>query len=315
MFFTSAPTPSRRSAAALASALLLAGAAGNARANIDIVFDYTNAPATFYTNQVKALMDAAALAFESRITDNLTAITSGGSDSFNAQYFNPNDPNLNAPDITVNNFSVAANTVVIFMGASNLGGSTLGVGGPGGSSSGGSLAFLNNAKSRGQAGALLPAATATDFGPWGGSIGFSTTAQWYFDPNVSTFESFSGYDFYSVAVHEIAHVLGIGGAPTWKNHTLGTNFVGANVGTVALNGGKDHWAEGTMSIANGVAQEAAMDPTIAAGQRKYFTTLDYAGLQDIGWQISAVPEPATWLMWGVGGALLAGLRRRAANSK
>ncbi len=34
-----------------------------------------------------------------------------------------------------------------------------------------------------------------------------------------------------------------------------------------------------------------MSPSIATEVRKNFTDLDFAGLQDIGWQMSAVPEP------------------------
>ena len=300
--------PLQRRATALAC-LVLAGAASNASANINIEFDYRFDTANWFTPQAKGLMDAAALVFESRITDNLAAITSGNGGTFNAEVFNPVAPF--GPPVTFNNFSVAANEVRIFMGSSNLTG-PLGVGGAGAfAASGGSAEFVANFRSRGQAGALLP--TATDFGPWGGAIGFTTATAWYFDSDVSTTEAFSGFDFYSVAVHEIAHVLGVGGAPSWLARTATGSFMGPTVGTAALNGGKDHWAEGTSSFVGALAQEAAMDPSIANGQRKYFTTLDYAGLQDIGWQISPVPEPATWLMWGAGGALWAGLRRRAAR--
>ena len=44
-----------------------------------------------------------------------------------------------------------------------------------------------------------------------------------------------------------------------------------------------------------------MSPAIYNGQRKYFTALDFAAMQDIGWQVTAVPEADTWAM------LLAGL--------
>lgn len=68
----------------------------------------------------------------------------------------------------------------------------------------------------------------------------------------------------------------------------------------SLNGGADvslandaHWAEGLMSVLPGTAtsQEVAMDPTLTLGTRKFFTEMDYAGLQDIGWELSAIPEP------------------------
>jgi hypothetical protein len=54
-------------------------------------------------------------------------------------------------------------------------------------------------------------------------------------------------------------------------------------------------------MVNGSPQEAAMDPDIANGQRKHFTDLDFAAMDDIGWQVAVVPEADTWAM------LLAGL--------
>jgi hypothetical protein len=44
-----------------------------------------------------------------------------------------------------------------------------------------------------------------------------------------------------------------------------------------------------------------MTASITSGTRKYFTDLDFAAMQDIGWQVTAVPEADTWAM------LLAGL--------
>ncbi|MCB1103839.1 MAG: PEP-CTERM sorting domain-containing protein, partial [Cephaloticoccus sp.] len=55
-------------------------------------------------------------------------------------------------------------------------------------------------------------------------------------------------------------------------------------------------------------QETAMDPDIAANQRKYLTELDLAGLQDIGY--TAVPEPATLALLAGAGALGLAVRRR-----
>lgn len=298
---------SARAAAAVATVVLWAGAAGNASANINIVFDYTYDTNNFFDITKKNVLEAAAAAFEARLQDNLTAINSGAGGTFNVTFFNPSSPNN---DITLNSFSVAANVVTIFAGASNLGG-PLGVGGPGAFSvSGATQAFVDNALSRGQAGALL--ATETDFGPWGGAIGFNSASVWYDDPNPGTTEFFAGFDFYSVAVHEIGHVLGMGTAPSWDNRISGTIFNGPAVGSQAVNAGKDHWAPGALSSFGLAPQEAAMTPSISSGQRKYFTTLDDAGMTDIGWQVDAIPEPTTWLMWSTGAVLLAGLRKHRA---
>ena len=70
----------------------------------------------------------------------------------------------------------------------------------------------------------------TDFGPWGGAISFNSNSNWYFDPDITTDESFSNqFDFYSVAVHELAHVLGFGSAPSFNNLSSGGVFTGAAV--------------------------------------------------------------------------------------
>ena len=50
-----------------------------------------------------------------------------------------------------------------------------------------------------------------------------------------------------------------------------------------------------------------MDPSIFDGTRKYFTELDYAGLDDIGWTV--IPEPGTTILL-ISGLGLAAVRRR-----
>jgi hypothetical protein len=53
-------------------------------------------------------------------------------------------------------------------------------------------------------------------------------------------------------------------------------------------------------------QEAAMDASIATNQRSHFTELDYAAMNDIGWQVSPIPEPETWTLMVAGLGLLGG---------
>jgi hypothetical protein len=266
-------------------------------ANIDIHFDYRYDSTGFFTganSSRQGILEAAASAFENRFQDSLTAVVSSGSNNFDARFFQP-DADKN---ITLSNFSVPADQIVVFVGAHDLGGS-LAIGGPGGySSTSGSSDFIDNATSRGQAGAL--SATETDFGPWGGSISFNSTSRWYFDPDARTDEPLTGYDLYSVAVHELAHVLGFGSAKSFTNLVVNNIFTGSAVHDLlgynpTVTSG--HWMEGLKY--SGV--ETAMDPTIAQGQRKHFTELDYAAMKDMGWQVSPIPEPATW------GMMLAGL--------
>ena len=51
-----------------------------------------------------------------------------------------------------------------------------------------------------------------------------------------------------------------------------------------------------MSTVDGLVQETLMDPSTSYGTRQLLTELDYAGFADIGWQLTAVPLPASiWL--------------------
>jgi hypothetical protein len=137
--------------------------------------------------------------------------------------------------------------------------------------------------------------TRTDFGAWGGVISFDTATSWNF--SVGSGPAGSEFDFLSVAIHELAHLLGFGTADSWDNLVTGGEFTGATA--TALNGGSspltnpaaDHYAAGTMFGGD----EAAMTPSITIGTRKLFTELDFAGLDDIGWQVTPVPEPTSLL--------------------
>lgn len=259
---------------------------------VTLQFDYSFDSSGFFAiPERRNVLEAAGGYFSSLLTDTLTAITPGGVNQFTATLFDPSSlQTLNLPD-----FAVTADTVVVFVGASAALGGSLGFGGPGGFSVGGTQAFVDNVFSRGQGSdAFSPGAIET--APWGGSLSFSATAAWYFDPDVSTTEPFSGNDFYSVALHELGHLLGLGTATAWSTFVAGGLFVGANAvaaqgGPIAVSGA--HWADGTVSNVNGVPQEAAMDPTLTVGTRKRFTALDVAALDDIGWDIAPPPEAPT----------------------
>jgi len=223
----------------------------------------------------------------------LTAITSSGNNHFNVRFNRPDQessPDINNPNTTINDFSVNADTLVVYVGGRNLGISTLGQGGPGGySASSFSQVFFDDLETRGQG------TRNQDFGPWGGVMSFNIASEWYFDSDVSTDADLPGNknDFYSVALHELGHVLGFGSSQTWRSQYSDS-----------------HWAEGTMSLVDGLSQEAAMDPTILTGTRKHFTDLDLQGLQDIGWEVSAVPVPAAVYLMGSAMLGLFGFRRK-----
>lgn len=241
-------------------------------------FDYSLDTSGFFADPShRAVLEQAGQLLGNQLTDSLAAISPGGGNAWTASFTHPS----NNSTVQRNNLSIGANTILVFAGGENFGGATLGVGGPGGWSAQGTSGWFNLVAARGQAGAL--AATPTDFGTWGGSVTFDTATNWNF-AGLGGMPGPGQYDFLSVAVHELGHVLGIGTADSWYANVSGSSFVGANAkasygGPVPLQAGGAHWANG-VTVAGA---EAALDPSIGAGLRKLFTSVDWAALRDIGW--------------------------------
>ena len=132
------------------------------------------------------------------------------------------------------------------------------------------------------------------------------------------------HDFYSVALHELLHAVGFGTSATWDSLVSGTDYLGtegiaANGGNGVglVNGGGDHLAMGAMSlrILDEVLQEAALNPDLTVGTRKYLTEPDLAVMRDLGlktFPVSAVPEPSSLALFALCGTSFCGRRRRLA---
>lgn len=288
---------------ALGAVALLAAHSGSA---VSIQFDYRY-DTGFFTDPAagaerRQVMDYAA-SFFGGFTDSLAPIESSGSNTWTMH--------LNRPDTglsdSILNEPVAADTVVVFAGGTSLAVDALALAAPGGYTPSGSAAFVDTVTTRGQAGV----STGDDFGPWGGSIAFDVGRSWYFGLDTTELAASGQYDFLSVAVHELAHVLGFGTAPSWSSKVANGYFTGANAVTtygslVPLAADEAHWMSGVFSDHLGLPQEAALDPELAPGQRKLLTTLDYAALADVGWEIAAMPVPVPaglWLLISAIGAL------------
>lgn len=253
----------------------------------------------------------------------------------------------------------------IYVGTRNLSGSTLGQGGPGGvgfatTGSGFEGEWINtvaNAESqfntqyqRGggptfssflDRSSTLGSTTANYdliFGPSLGHLWFDVDSDnngvtddsvtlgnyWHFDHTVDPASGKN--DFYSVALHEMLHALGIGTADTWDDNVVETggamdDWSGPSAisefgtGNALIDGDSGHIAEDVMSttVVGSDMQEVVMDPNIIVGTRKELTRLDLAFLEDIGWDVTytAIPEPRIYgLALGLGALGLIRLRRR-----
>lgn len=245
---------------------------------ITFQFDYSRDTRGFFDDTARRqILELAGETLGSRLGDHLLAITPSGGNTWSLNATNPSG----SGSFTLSNQTIPADTLLVFVGSRAM--SSLGVGGPGGYSSSGSQSWLDSVAARGQVGMLDN--PETDFGLWGGSITFDDDANWYFGVSASG-QGSNQQDFLSVAMHELGHVLGIGTAGSWDNQVSGGFFTGVNSvteygGNVPLSG-SSHFHEGTEDGGD----EVAMDPSLQVGTRKLFTTLDYAALADIGWEVT-----------------------------
>jgi len=304
------------------------GASQSAMA-LNITFDYSLDNSGFFdTEQKKQVLEAAGNFWGSRITSHLNAAVSipGGS-SYDARFGNPSDiiednGDLIARYTTKNNFSVQENEYKIFVGSDTLPGSTVALSSFGGVDAenltvNGDSNYEQNVRTRGKDG----------FVSWGGWLAFDNepSTTWYFDDDLTTTDVPDGQsDFYSFALHELGHILGIGQSEQWENNIFdfpggkiyrGDNVLAINNGLpVDLTDDGTHFADGTNGLGGGLDGQidALMDPTIEDGTRKLPTNLDYAVLKDIGWEVSASPVPVPTAVWLFGTAILGlfGTRRR-----
>lgn len=269
----------------LTAAVLLAATPVQARITFDL--DYSLDANNFFDSSTanglaaRAAFEVAADTFSDRFLDQLTAITPGGVNQFTAVYTDPS----NGAEVT-SSFGVPANTQKVFAGGFNLPGSTLGTAGPGGFGVEGTQAFVDGVVARGQPGAL--STPETDFGPWGGSAFFDNATNWNF--NVAAGPSTGQSDFLSVALHELAHLVGFGTAPSFDTNRSGLVFTGpkatAQHGNTVTLANTGHLSALNSTVNGTTTQQVALSPSITTGTRKLMTLLDWAVLDDIGWDLA-----------------------------
>ena len=253
---------------------------------IDIVIDYRFDTGFFAENPERQyVMELAASTLEAHIKDSLSEIAPENPNTWSINFDNP----TTGQSTSLDNVTVPVDSVIIFVGASDIEG--LGYGGPGGWAASGTQQWLDTVSTRGQTGINNVASQTTDFAPWGGVVTFASSANWHSnmtppDPGTN--------DLYSVAVHEFAHVLGMGISDSWVNlinpsgRFAGPASVAEYGEPIPLYEDNAHWLDGIESqlIDTNAYQETAMDPDLTVGERKLFTKLDLASMEDIGWDVS-----------------------------
>lgn len=261
---------------------------------ITIKIDYTYDTSSFFNTQAKkSAIEMVAKFYGDLIKDKLLRIDAAQfpSASWTANPLHP----VTGGTLSIANLIVPEDTIIVYVGARNLSGSTLGVGGPGGWGGSGFQPWFDRIEGRGSAGAL--AAIPTDHSPWGGSITFDADSTW----NFSLTQNQAGSEFITVALHEMGHVLGIGTADSWSNKISGAIFSGAastrsNGTAPPVQSGGGHFGGtslvsdlfGSFGRTHGISRPVLMLASSTDNGTNFdvASDLDLAALIDCGWEIS-----------------------------
>lgn len=128
---------------------------------------------------------------------------------------------------------------------------------------------------------------------------------WHFDHTTDV--GTGKIDIYSIALHEIMHVLGYGVGESWQDNVNGNDWLGPEAAAL-LGTGEDilhddgrHIESGLLSpgYADGVLRQTVMNRSPQVGQRDQITLLDLAFLSDTGYEIAPIPEPRVGLLLGL----------------
>jgi hypothetical protein len=258
----------------------------SAHAGLVIELDYSYDSSNFFSSpQRRQILETAADSVN-RWTDNLAAIESSPGNTWTGIVIRP-DTGIGT-FISGETLVVPQNTIKIYVGARNIGVNRLAAAERNAAIPTGTTAWQDLVRYRGQTGAALQ----QDYSLWGGSITFNPIFNWY-DQTSATGIPANTYDLYSIAVHELLHVLGFGIAESFNTKIDAQNqFTGAHAATVGspnnpelqLAPDWDHWSNETFSTIAGTPQVSVMNATFLPGQRYRMTDLDTAVLADIGWE-------------------------------
>ena len=244
---------------------------------VAIQFDYSFDTTGFFADPARrAILEQAANDVAARIDTPLPAVVPGGGNSWTLRLVDPSS----GGQATAAGPILGANTLLVFPGARALDDFGVGETVTGTTSASGSAEWRALIRDRSPVGASS----------WGASVAFDTQTNWYFGSSAAGIAA-DQLDFYTVAVHELGHVLGLGSSSRWDALRTTDFFTGPNA--MAVFGGpvpiddSDHWRDG-LTIDG---QPVALDPTVSDGARVPFSVLDFAALIDIGWTVNGATGP------------------------
>jgi len=327
-----------------------------------IVVDYTYDTNNFFNSQAKrSAMQAVADRYSRVITSSLLRIEAsynGGSSDWRIGFTHPGTGadfeistapsagsdalvGVGAQPANVYNPALVlpANTWLLFAG----GRPGLGSAGQGGTGTGTNFQNvfddLNGPMHRGVIFPNTPGNSVNDLPAWGGAVTFDSSETWHF--GIATAASGAATDFYSIALHEVGHALGL--STDWNQWQDSAGIYGGIHGVAAYNAdngasrtglnevsaGNEHWKDNTyesfiFSLGEpnyaGTAgpltrQDLLMEPIAnfvePSLQRFELTNVDVGALRDISW--SVIPESGSALL-GLVGVLVASSRRARRRS-
>lgn len=308
---------------------VLALALSNCASGLELVVDYTYDSQDFFSDPIRReAMEAAAARYSRVITSTLLAVTPERNGGWRINF---EHPGTGDPWEISTAASVATDQIAPFASPADeygfpgleqdqmilfVGGRELDSAGKGGTGTGLNFtSVFDDLEGHLHRGLISNSTvdTAGDLPVWGGAITFDIDRDWHFDLDVAS--TGTATDFYSIALHEIGHVLGLGTSwNQWQDLVEGQYFVGEN-GVDAFNQDNGtsnrrlllqstadpHWANGrqqsylfpygqpisTGTVGNElqnllIEPSADFTPTL---RRFELTNVDAAALVDIGWSI------------------------------
>ena len=163
------------------------------------------------------------------------------------------------------------------------------------------------------------------FFPVGGTITFdSDSTVWHIQPETDVPEG--QFDFYTAALHELAHVLGFGTSDSWLQQVVAGKLdgryssMGYGADAVPLHAAGEgalfsHWIDGFRSVGlvDLSRQPTTMGPYLSHGEQSRLTYLDALGLADVGWSVRLLSLPYAEESRGVLTRFLGEVRLREAT--